>query len=111
MREIVAKSLPFAKATIAFRESYPPQPPTPAGEALLKEYSRASEDAGLGAVLPLDPALRGAGDVQFAARYIPGIDGLGTLGSGAHTDDEEVEVASIERGAIRAALLIYRLTR
>jgi glutamate carboxypeptidase len=111
MREIVAASLPFAKATITFRESYPPQPPTAAGEQLLKEYSRASEDAGLGPVLPLDPALRGAGDVQFAAPYIPGIDGLGTLGTGGHTDDEDMEIASLERGTIRAALLIYRLTR
>jgi len=111
MREIVARNLPFSQATITFRESYPPQPPTPAGEQLLKEYSRASEDAGLGPVLPLDPALRGAGDVQFAAPYIPGIDGLGTLGTGGHTDDEDMEIASLERGTIRAALLIYRLTR
>ena len=41
----------------------------------------------------------------------PGIDGLGAHGSGAHTDDQDLELPSIERGAIRAALLIYRLTR
>ena len=49
--------------------------------------------------------------MQFTAPYIPGLDGLGAEGSGAHTDDEDLEIASIERGAIRAALLIYRLTR
>ena len=59
----------------------------------------------------MDPAFRGAGDVQFVAPYIPAIDGLGASGSGAHTDFEEMEVASIERGAIRAAILIHRLTR
>jgi glutamate carboxypeptidase len=55
--------------------------------------------------------MRGAGDVQFAAPYTTGIDGLGAAGRGSHTDDEDLEIASIERGAIRAALFIYRLTR
>ena len=111
MREIVAASLPHAKATIAFTEAYPPQAPTEAGARLLEEFSKASQDAGFGPIGAMDPALRGAGDVQFVAPYIPAIDGLGASGSGAHTDFEEMEVASIERGAIRAAILIYRLTR
>ena len=111
MREIVAASLPHAKATITFTETYPPQAPTPAGAALLEAYSKASQDAGLGPIEHIDPGLRGAGDVQFVAPYIPGLDGLGAVGAGAHTDFEDLEVASIERGAIRAAILIYRLTR
>ncbi len=86
-------------------------PATPAGERLVDLYSKASQDAGLGPIRTLDPALRGAGDVQFVAPYTVGIDGLGAAGSGAHTDDEDLETTSIERGAIRAALLIYRLTR
>ena len=56
-------------------------------------------------------ALRGAGDIQDVAPYTTGMDALGASGSGEHSDDEDLEVASIERGAIRAALLIYRLTR
>jgi len=111
MREIVAAGLPGANATIAFRESYPPMPPSDAGRRLVEAYSKASEDAGLGPIGILDPSLRGAGDVQFAAPYTTGIDGLGAAGSGAHTDNEDLEIASIERGAIRAGILIYRLTR
>jgi glutamate carboxypeptidase len=111
MREIVAASLPHTGATITFHEAYPPQAPTEAGERLLELYSRASLDAGFGPIGALAPANRGAGDVQFAAPYIPGIDGLGAAGNGAHTDDEDLEIASIERGAIRAAILIYRMTR
>jgi glutamate carboxypeptidase len=111
MRDIVAASLPGTSATIEFRETYPPMPPTEAGAQLLEAYSKASQDAGLGPVRALDPGLRGAGDVQFAAPYTVGIDGLGATGTGAHTDDEDLEIASIERGAIRAAILIYRLTR
>ncbi|ROZ62420.1 M20/M25/M40 family metallo-hydrolase [Ramlibacter sp. WS9] len=111
MRDIVAANLPGTTATITFRDGYPPMPPTDAGRGLIALYSKASEDAGLGPIGTLDPSMRGAGDVQFVAPYTTGIDGLGAAGSGAHTDDEDLEIASIERGAIRAALLIYRLTR
>lgn len=111
MREIVSRSLPHAQASITFTESYPPQAPTQAGKELLEAFSRASEDAGLGPIRAMDPAFRGAGDVQFVAPYVPAVDGLGAAGSGAHTDFEELEVASIERGAIRAAIMIHRLTR
>jgi len=111
MREIVAASLPGTKATISFSDGYPPMPATPAGERLVELYSKASQDAGLGAITMLDPAMRGAGDVQFVAPYTVGMDGLGAAGTGAHTDDEDLEVASIERSAVRAALMIYRLTR
>jgi len=112
MQAIVSSNnLPGTSATITFRENYPPMPPTEAGRQLVEIYSKASQDAGLGRIDILDPALRGAGDVQFVAPHTVGIDGLGAAGRGAHTDDEDLEVASIERGAIRAALLIYRLTR
>ncbi len=111
MREIVAQNLPHATAVIEFHESYPPQAPTEAGARLLEMYSKASVDAGFGPIGALPPADRGAGDVQFVAPYIAGLDGLGASGSGAHTDNEDLEIASIERGAIRAAILIYRMTR
>lgn len=111
MREIAAANLPHATATITFRETYPPQAPSTAGEKLLELYSKASADAGLGPIGAFPPGGRGAGDVQFAAPYIAGLDGLGALGSGAHTNNEDLELASIERGAIRAAILIYRMTR
>jgi glutamate carboxypeptidase len=112
MQSIVsAGNLPGSSATISFTESYPPMPPTDAGRKLAEVYSKASQDAGLGRIELLDPSLRGAGDVQFVAPYTVGIDGLGAQGRGAHTDDEDLEIASIERGAVRAALLIYRLTR
>ena len=111
MREIVAASLPGTNATITFRDSYPPMPPTEAGARLMAVYSKVSQDAGLGPIGTLDPSMRGAGDIQFVAPYTTGIDGLGADGTGAHTDDEDLEIASIERGAIRAALFIYRLTQ
>jgi glutamate carboxypeptidase len=111
MQEIVGQSLPGTRAALSVRETYPPMAPTEANRELLAAYSKASEDAGFGPVAESDPATRGAGDVQFTAPYVPGLDGLGADGRGAHTDDEDLDVASIERGAIKAAILIYRLTR
>ena len=112
MQAIVSSgNLPGTSASISFSEGYPPMPPTEAGRKLAEIYSQASVDAGLGRIGIVDPSQRGAGDVQFVAPYTVGIDGLGAQGRGAHTDDEELEIASIERGAVRAALLIYRLTQ
>jgi glutamate carboxypeptidase len=111
MREIVAQSLPGASANIAFRDSYPPMAVTPGNLKVLDLYSQASSDAGLGAVGAVPAEARGAGDIQFVAPYIDSLDGLGVSGSGAHSPDERVELSSIERAAIRSAILIYRLTR
>jgi glutamate carboxypeptidase len=111
MREIVAQSLPGASATINFRDSYPPMAVTPGNLKVLELYSRASQDAGLGAIGMVPPESRGAGDIQFAAPFVDSLDGLGVSGSGAHSPNETLEIDSIERSAIRAAILIYRLTR
>ncbi len=111
MRAIVAQNLPGTSATIAFHESYPPMAVTPGNLKVLDLYSRASQDAGLGAIAPLPAEARGAGDIQFVAPLIDSLDGLGASGNGAHSPNEDLDVSSIERSAVRAALLIYRLTR
>lgn len=111
MREIVAKSLPGASASINFRDSYPPMAQTPGNLKVLAAYSQASADAGLGEVGAVPAEARGAGDIQFIAPYIDSLDGLGASGSGAHSPSERLELASMQRAAIRTAILIYRLTR
>ena len=111
MREIVAQNLPGTSATIAFHDSYPPMAVTPGNLKLLDLYSRASQDAGLGTIAALPAEARGAGDIQFVAPLVDSLDGLGASGNGAHSPNEDLDVDSIERGAVRAALLIYRLTR
>ncbi len=111
MQAIVEQTLPGTRSKLSFNESYPPMSPTPGNRQLLGVYSQASADAGLGPVVAFPPGQRGAGDVQFVAPFVASLDGLGAAGGGAHTPDEWLEVASIERGAVRAALMIYRLTR
>jgi glutamate carboxypeptidase len=111
MREIVARNLPGASAAIAFRDSYPPMAVTPGNLKVLELYSQASSDAGLGAVGAVPATARGAGDIQFVAPIVDSLDGLGASGAGAHSPNEVVDLGSIERAAIRTAILIYRLTR
>jgi glutamate carboxypeptidase len=111
MRDIVGRNLPGTGASIAFREGYPPMAVTPGNLKLLDLYSRASQDAGLGQIGAVPAEARGAGDIQFVAPLVDSLDGLGASGNGAHSPGEDLDPASIERGAIRAALLIYRLTR
>ncbi|MYM38545.1 M20/M25/M40 family metallo-hydrolase [Duganella qianjiadongensis] len=111
MHAIVAASLPGTSASIEFHEHYPPMSPTPGNLALLKLYSQTSADAGLGEIPAFPPGERGAGDIQFVAPMLDSLDGLGATGSGTHSPDEELEIASIERATIRTALLLYRLTR
>jgi glutamate carboxypeptidase len=111
MRVIVAQSLPGTSAAISFRDGYPPMAPTAGNLKVLEVYSKASADAGLGPIAALPPGLRGAGDVQFVAPFIDSLDGLGATGKGAHAPGEDLDVRSIEQGAIRTAVLLYRLTR
>jgi glutamate carboxypeptidase len=111
MKDIVAQNLPGTSASIVFHESYPPMSPTPGNLAILKTYSQASSDAGLGEIPALPPGQRGAGDVQFVAPLVDSLDGLGATGNGSHSPDEDLEIASIERATIRTAILLYRLTR
>jgi glutamate carboxypeptidase len=111
MREIVSQSLPGTRASIRFREAYPPMPETEGNVRLLTAYSQGSVDAGLGPIVGRAASDGGAGDIQYAAPYADCLDGLGTAGRGSHSDEEQMELASIERAAVRAALIIYRLTR
>jgi glutamate carboxypeptidase len=111
MRDIVGQSLPGASASITFHDSYPPMAVTPGNLKLLDLYSQASIDAGLGPVGAVPPSARGAGDIQFIAPLVDSLDGLGASGGAAHSPAEHVDLNSLERSAIRAALLIHRLTR
>lgn len=111
MRAIVSRNLPGTGATIEFTESYPPMAVTPGNLKIMELYSQASEDAGLGPIMALPAGRRGAGDIQFVAPFSDTLDGLGATGNGAHSPDEDLEIASIERGTIRTAIMLYRLTR
>ncbi len=109
MREIVAKNLPGTTAEISFEDSYPAMPLTRAGETILAQYDTVSRALGYPAVKALDASRRGAGDLSFVAPFIPGIDGLGALGTGAHSPQESVHLPSLQMQTERAAVFLARL--
>ncbi|WP_300434854.1 M20/M25/M40 family metallo-hydrolase [Christiangramia sp.] len=109
MREIVEKHHPKTDASISFTDSYPAMGPTKGNYALLEKLNKVSKDLNQGEVKAYDPAKRGAADISFIAGYVDGLDGLGTMGSGAHTPQETVNLNTFEALTKRTAILIYRL--
>lgn len=109
MRAIVEKNLPRTSAKISFTDSYPAMGPKPENLALLSTLNQVSLDLNQGEVLAYDPGKRGAADTSFVAEYVACLDGLGTMGSGAHTPEETVNLNTIEALTKRTAVLIYRL--
>lgn len=111
LSKIVQNNLPGTKATIVFINGMSPMPPTQNNSLLLKKYSEVSTDLGLGPVVPLDPAKRGAGDISYVASIVPAnLVGLGAHGVFEHSQQEAIELRSLPIQTKRAAILIYRLT-
>ncbi|MEL6916890.1 MAG: M20/M25/M40 family metallo-hydrolase [Bacteroidota bacterium] len=109
MREIVSNNLPHTSAKISFTDSYPAMGPTEGNLGLLDQLNQVSLDLDQGEVKGYDPGKRGAADTSFVAAYVDCLDGLGTMGSGAHTPQETVNLNTIEALTKRTAVLIYRL--
>lgn len=109
MKAIVQNNLPHTSATIQFTDSYPAMGPTEGNSALLEKLNQVSLDMGQEAVLAYDPGKRGAADISFIAAYVDCLDGLGTMGTGAHTPNETVNLETMNLLIQRTALLIYRL--
>lgn len=109
MREIVSRNLPQTSAQISFTDSYPAMAPTEGNMALLSELNKVSQVLQQGEVLAYDPGKRGAADTSFVAEYVDCLDGLGTMGTGAHTPEETVNLKTFEALTKRTAIFIYRL--
>lgn len=109
MREIATNNYPQTSATISFTDSYPAMVPTQGNLGLLKQLNEVSLALKQGEVFAYDPGKRGAADTSFVAEYVACLDGLGTMGYGAHTPEETVNLNTIEALTKRAAVMIYRL--
>jgi len=111
MRSIVEQHLPRTGATITFGDAYPAMAASPASEQLFHEWSQASEALALGPVQLGGPMTRGAGDIAFAAPYVPGLVGVGILGEGYHAVGETAFLDSLPNQAKRNAVLMERLAQ
>jgi glutamate carboxypeptidase len=111
MRDVVAQSLPITSAEITFEDGYPAMEPKEGNYKLLEIFDQVSQDLGFGQLTPLDPGARGAADISFVASLVDSLSGLGPVGKGAHSTEDELDLRTIEVAAARAAVLMYRLTR
>ncbi|GAB3271120.1 M20/M25/M40 family metallo-hydrolase [Parahaliea aestuarii] len=112
MRAIAADNSPHTSADFQFSEGYPPMPATDGNRKLLSLYTAISEELGYGPVAAVDPRRAGAADISFAAAHVDmAIDGLGLMGEGGHTVDEAADMRTLPMQAIRAAILLLRLSR
>lgn len=109
MQAVVSRHLPGTSAELSFEEGYPALPPSEGNEALLRKLNQVSRDLNLGDLEPYNPLERGAADISFVADYVDCIDGLGAMGTGAHSLNEKINLATFHSQTKRAALLIYRL--
>ena len=110
MQEIVAKNLNGSKAELVFQDGYPPMALTEGNKKLLALYSEASQNLGYNNVVAANPRNAGAADISFAANHVDmALDGLGLMGSGAHTKNEKADLTSLDKNIKKTALLIYRL--
>ena len=111
MEAIVAQHLTLTDAKISFDEAYPSMAVTPESQALLAKLQSVNATLGYGVEEVTDPAVGGAGDIAFVAPYVPGLVGVGAMGTGAHAVGEVVYLDSIPKQAKRMALLMYRLSQ
>lgn len=109
MRTIVGRPLTGAQSSIEFSDGYPAMPVTPIGEKLLSMFSATSQSLGYPPVSATPPEQRGAADISFVAPFIPGLDGLGVSGEGAHSPRELLYLPSLKMSGERAAVFMSRL--
>jgi glutamate carboxypeptidase len=110
MQHIVAKNLTGSTAELSFKDGYPPMALTDGNKKLLALYSDASLDLGFHKIEAANPRNAGAADISFAANHVDmALDGLGLMGSGAHTKNETADLTSLDKNIKKTALLIYRL--
>ncbi|HEY8570985.1 M20/M25/M40 family metallo-hydrolase [Phenylobacterium sp.] len=111
MEAIVARSLPNAEAKIAFADTgYPAMAPTEGNRRLLARLNEVNRTLDLPEMPTGDPASRGAGDIAFVS-FIDGLVGLGMAGQGSHAPGETADLKSLDVQAMRAALLMTRLSK
>jgi glutamate carboxypeptidase len=110
MLAIVAEHLGQTDARLTFDEGYPAMGVTAGSEALLAQLQEVNKTLGYEAEEVTDPAVSGAGDISFVAPYVPGLVGVGAMGTGAHAVGEEVYLDSLPKQSKRMALLMTRLS-
>lgn len=97
-------------AVVNFQEGIPCMPLTANNIELFKKYSEVSINLGYGSVIALDPGLHGAADISYVASIAQAnLDGLGPVGTNAHSEKETLDIKSLPIQTQKAAILMYGL--
>lgn len=104
--EEAAASLPGARLELTVGSQRMPLERTPENVALCAAYAAHARAVGLGGE---EAALIAGGSdaSSTSALGVPSIDGLGPRGSGFHTKDERIEIASLEPKALALARYLW----
>ncbi|MBH3426390.1 M20 family metallopeptidase [Pseudomonas alkylphenolica] len=109
LRDIAAASLPGTSSTLQFNDIMPAMPETPGNRQLLAQFSEINEALGRGPLQAVPAVERGGADIAYVADLVDaGIDGLGPWGTGAHSDQETLELAALPVVTQRLAIFISR---
>ena len=107
MNEITAHALSGTNSSLIFKPIIPPMVATRSNYELLSQYSRISQKLGGPILKEVSPQLRGGADISYITPYVKAaLDGLGPWGSGAHTENETLEIEALRTVTQRAALFI-----
>ena len=110
MRSFEKAPFLHSKVKVTFFDSYPPMPPTKKNKELLSFLSDVSQELGYGKLSAVDPNKRGAADTSFVAPHVPYVlDGLGLLGTGAHSPSESIELDKLPVSVGRTAIFLKRI--
>lgn len=109
--KVAAASIPGSDVVVEGRAARLPLERTAENVALYREYAAHAREAGLGD--SESPLLGGGSDASTtAAMGIPSLDGLGPRGTGFHTHDEQVEIATlVPKAEALATFLAARVMR
>ncbi|MEN4569171.1 M20 family metallopeptidase [Pantoea agglomerans] len=109
MRDITMTPLPLTSSQLIFNNIMPAMPETNSNRQLLTEFSDISVTLGGASLQAVPAAERGGADISYIAQYVAAsLDGLGPWGSGAHSQNEILEVTSLPEVTKRAAIFVSR---
>jgi glutamate carboxypeptidase len=100
--EEIAREMPGTRLELISSTSRKPWARTPGSLALCARYGQCQRESGLSSG-EADTIGGGSDANTVGALGVPTIDGLGPRGSGFHTPDEQIEVASL---ALKAEALL-----
>ncbi|EKG33957.1 M20 family metallopeptidase [Pseudomonas avellanae] len=109
MKEIASHPLPQTNSDLKIKAIMPVMADRESNRQLLAAYSQVSQDLDGPALESAPSAERGGADISYVNKYVTAsLDGLGAWGTGAHSENETIELGSLPVVTKRAAIFLIR---